>query len=88
MSTKELLDRWSANNDRPRWIQKNRKELTEATGVDIPYRLHKIDAWLGNPSNKAAVTRKLRELIADAEAETATTDTDTDADQTEDQTDG
>lgn len=78
MSTKQLLDRWSANQDRPHWIQENRQELMDATGLDIPYRLHEIDAWL-TPGRKGAITRKLRKL---------TEPDDTDTDDTEEPDDG
>lgn len=61
MSTKQLLDRWSENKDRLHWIQANRHEIEAATGVEVPKRLHEIEAWLDG--HKPVVTRKLREAV-------------------------
>lgn len=90
MSTKQLLDRWSENNDRLHWVQANRAELEEATGLTIPSRLHELENWL-TPQRKGAVTRKLRDAVdgdgddgetEDADAEAA--EADQTADVTED----
>jgi hypothetical protein len=87
METEQLLERWSANKDRPHWIQANRHDLAAATGLDIPERLHEIEAWLDG--YKAHVTRRLREAAkadepeaADSEAATETK-TDSDAEETD-----
>ena len=84
MSTKQLLDRWSENNDRLHWVKANRAELEAATGCDIPGRLHELEDWL--TTHKAVVTRKLREAADgdDADAEAEEEPTDQTADVTED----
>jgi len=74
MSTKQLLDRWSENNDRLQWVQANRHELEEAAGVTIPDRLHEIEDWLDG--HKAVVTRKLREAVDGEDADTDESETD------------
>lgn len=56
---KPLSERWEANKDRPAWVQANRDELAEATGMHVPRSRSNISTFLG--SKKGAVTKKLNE---------------------------
>jgi len=48
---------WRENNDRPAWVQANREQLVEQTGVHVPSRRSAISEWLD--THKGVVTRKL-----------------------------
>lgn len=64
MSTKDLLERWEANRDRPAWVQAHRDELEREADVELPVGRAAIDEWLINHAH--VVTRRLRAAADDA----------------------
>lgn len=73
MSTKELLDEWEANRDRPAWVQQNSDRLEDVADVELPTSRAGIEDWLATHAH--VVTRRLREAVDDE------TDAEPDADQ-------
>lgn len=56
----DITQQWNDNKDRPAWVQANRDELMELTGLDdIPRSRSEIDEYLG--SKKGVITRRLND---------------------------